>query len=373
MDTVTIPISVQTINNPKPWVDGCGFNKTLDRKLPANLKSGLYQWTGLSPFIVKSATAAHDITVVYPSNTNNAYNQAGGKSLYNPVNRASVVSFLRFQYGPGDYTSSFYSWMNLQSYDVNYIADIDLEDYSQIQNSKLVIITGHSEYWTRQARENIDQFVASGKNLLVLSGNTMWWQVRYNQPKDLMICYKLNSADPLKNTIYSTVNWPEQLLSYPTAPSIGIDYNHGGYGNKLPNRWNGYKIIAERSPLFSGTGLKNGDILSVPTVEYDCVPVVNMIAPGSSEIPIVNNKVLGFHQVELLGYDFAFNENKSDGLGLGTFIVFQKNPSSGTVVNVASTNWCSPTGIGGLDQIKIETITKNMIDLSLNNGNLFTT
>ncbi|MGZ3610970.1 MAG: N,N-dimethylformamidase beta subunit family domain-containing protein [Ktedonobacteraceae bacterium] len=45
-------------------------------------------------------------------------------------------------------------------------------------------MTGKSEYWTRQARTNIDKFTASGKNLLVFSGNTMYWQTRFNLKKD---------------------------------------------------------------------------------------------------------------------------------------------------------------------------------------------
>ncbi|MFI5137844.1 MAG: N,N-dimethylformamidase beta subunit family domain-containing protein, partial [Sphingobacteriales bacterium] len=372
VSTVTTPIAIQPITNVKPWVDGCGYNKTIDYQIPANLKSGVYNLTGHFSFVVKDNTTPHDITVVYPSNTNNAYNLGGGKSMYAPTNNISTVaSFSRIQYGLHDYYSSFFSWMNLQSYNVNYIADVDLDDYTQIQNSKIVIITGHSEYWTRQARENIDLFIASGKNVLVLSGNTMWWQARYNQPKNLMICYKNNSYDPLNNTLYSAINWTDPLLNYPTTASIGADYNHGGYGNTLPNRWNGYKIVSALSPLFTGTGLKNGDILSVPTREYDCAPVVTMIAPGSTQIPVIDNTKLNCYKVELLGYDFAQNLTQSNKLGLGTFIVYQKTTTSGIVVNAASTNWCSSTGIGGIDKTKIATITKNMIDLSLNNSSLF--
>ncbi len=54
---------------------------------------------------------------------------------------------------------------------------MDLEDYSEIAGAKVVVIIGHSEYWTRRARENFDRYVLEGGNALVLSGNTMWWQV----------------------------------------------------------------------------------------------------------------------------------------------------------------------------------------------------
>jgi len=365
--SVNTPVDLQQINTQKPWVDGLLFKKTISVKLPDNLKSGIYYWFGKAPIICKDKGSIHDVTVVYPTNTENAYNETGGKSLYYPVNgRSTVASFSRFQYqnGASDFTSSFLKWISTQPYTINYISDTDLDDYTQIQNSKVVIIIGHSEYWTRQARENTDNFVKAGKNLLVLSGNTMWWQVRYNLSKNLMICYKDNNLDPLSNTLYSTANWPESYLNYPTINSIGADFNGGGYGNVLPNRLNGFKIVSQSSPLFEGTGLKNGDILKVPSGEMDGAPVTNMILPGSLEIPVIDNTKLKFYQVQLLGFDFTIHGTKP---GLGTFIVFKKTASSGTVVNVASTNWCSPTGMGGTDKGKLEQITKNMISKSVNN------
>ena len=259
-----------------------------------------------------------------------------------------------------------------QNYNVRYIADVDLENYTEIENSKVVIITGKSEYWTRQARLNFDRFVASGKNALILSGNTMYWQIRFNMKKDLMICYKGNTPDPMTNTLYSTCIWETPGLKYPVNTSIGADFNGGGYPMKVANPLNGFKIVQEASPLLKGTGLKNGDLLSLPTIETDGAPVKKMIMPGSAEIPVIDiNSTMNFYKIELLAYTFTLNPTNSPGLG--TFVVCKKTPASGTVVNVASTNWCSSTGIGGVDKEKIETITKNMIDGSLSNSNLFTT
>lgn len=369
--SINAPVDIQKIQNDRPWLNGLGFTKTAAIKLPADLKSGIYKFCETKPIIVKNNSSSCDITVIYPSNTDNAYNYAGGKSLYGPdlPDRSAVASFSRFLYGADDYSSSFFKWLALQNgYNINYISDADLDDYSQIERSKLVIIVGHSEYWTRRARQNIDAFVASGKNLLVLAGNVMWWQVRYNSEKNIMICYRNhNTADPLINTPYSTVQWTDPQLKYPILNSIGADFDHGGYANQVPNPWNGYKIVNDKSPLFEGTGLKNGDILKLPMYEVDGAPVLKMITPGSAEIPVINNKILKFYKIELLGYNFAV-DNKVNGLA--TFIVFQKTPGSGTVVNVASEDWCSNKGIGGTDGGKIVKITKNMIDKSLAGGSL---
>jgi hypothetical protein len=381
LDTVVYSFSVsvdrQQIKSLKPWKDGFMFDKTATFTLPSNLKSGVYKIaTGPNKheritIVCKNRSQNPDFTVIYPSNTDNAYNRGGGKSLYLPTNsRSTVASFMRYSMFPSDTTSGFNKWATTQSYDANFIADSDLEDYNNIQNSKLLIIIGHSEYWTRKARLNVDKFVKSGKNLLVLSGNTMWWQVRYSKNRDLMICAKDATLDPLGGTPYSCIHWYEPALDYQIYSSIGVDWNRGGFANKMPNRWDGFKITNSNSPLLEGTNLKNGDTLKLPSVEVDGAPTLKSVLPGSTEIPVIDNKVLNFKKVELLGYDLATGgPNKN---GLSTFIVFQKDSTSGTVVNVATMNWCSPTGMDGDDAVKLRTITKNMIDKSLKSASLFT-
>jgi len=377
----SIPVNVQkqSINSAKPWEEGFLYNKSLSSTLPLGLKSGVY-FFGVAPLVCKSTSPAPDITVIYPTNTMNAYNHLGGKSLYRPSleDRSTVVSFRRaITYSPNNTGLGFLRWISTQPYDVNYICDEDVEDYNTFANSKTVIIIGHSEYWTRKARENIDQFVKSGKNLLVLSGNTMWWQVRYNHEKDLMICYKDNNLDPISIDMAKTIRWYLPQLNYPIVQSIGADFVGGGYGQKFAVRWNGYKIVESNSPLLNGTGLNNGDILALHTQEYDGAPLVTPLVPGDSAVPVINNNVLNFNKVELLGYDYAEKVALDFPLGVptggsGTFIVFQKTPSSGTVVNVASMDWCNPTSFDSSASQAIKQITKNMIDATLQNHSLFT-
>jgi hypothetical protein len=367
--SVSTPITTQKIKSNKPWVDGFMYDKTFSFQIPANFKSGVYTWMGQIPFICKAPLQATDLTIVYPSNTMNAYNHAGSKSIYAPDddNRSFVLSFLRSRVM--NYPE-FYKWIDDQSYSVKYIADSDLDDYSEIDNSKIVVIVGHSEYWTRQARLNIDKFIASGRNVLVLSGNNMWCQIRYDKKQNLMICYKNAGIDkdPLGDTIYGTRSWSDPKLKYSIVDTLGADFTMGGYGDTLPNPCYGYKIVGEKSPLFAGSKLKNGDILKVATREYDGVPLVKRLAPGSTETPIIDHAKLNCYQVELLGYDFAQSTIQEDGHGMGTFIVYKRTESSGTVVNVASMDWAYYLGYE-----KHQTITKNMIELSLKGDSLFTT
>ncbi len=49
-------------------------------------------------------------------------------------------------------------------YSIKFVADIDLDDYAEISGSKVLMLIGHSEYWTRTAREHFDEFVLGGGN-----------------------------------------------------------------------------------------------------------------------------------------------------------------------------------------------------------------
>ena len=162
-----------------------------------------------------------------PSNTQNAYNCSGGRNIYGcgtpsgstvPANfsflRPQPLVTIRTRTGqtvlrdPGSRSIPFYWWYEQtipqpnQTYGA--LADSDLQDYSSLAGAELLIIPGHSEYWTRQARQNVDAFVAAGGNVAILSGNTMWWQVRYADNGDTLVGYR-STADPIANPLLETI------------------------------------------------------------------------------------------------------------------------------------------------------------------------
>jgi len=48
-----------------------------------------------------------------------------------------------------------------------------LEDYGT------VLLVGHSEYWSKHQRDQLDEFVDNGGNLAIFEGNTAYWKVRW--------------------------------------------------------------------------------------------------------------------------------------------------------------------------------------------------
>jgi len=305
-----------------------------------------------------------DAIIIYPSNTGNAYNAFGGRSLYtNP--RAQTVSFLRPQY-LRHFARPFLQWASNTTYNFGYICDYDVDDHNNLSNSDIIIIPGHSEYWTRNARENFDNFINSGKDAIILSGNNMWWQVRYEDNGNKMVCYK-NDSDPIGNILLETINWFKPSLEYPIIESLGADYFHGGYGLYNDFGWDGYKIVKPESPLFAGCDFTFNEILSMPHVEIDSVPISEFLEDGT---PIIDNSNLGFYKIELLAYDQVARYDDGS-LSQGTFIVFQKSETTGIIINTATTNWCKE-GFNGIDNEKVEIITRNMIDLLMEEQSVFT-
>lgn len=363
-----IPQKPTTDNPPE---DGFGYRHKVTARV--NLVSGFYTIGKKIPFIVKDTTKMGKVVVVYPSNTVNAYNTAGGRSTYT-ADEATTVSFQR----PVPYVDQFLGgWLKVNQSirgDFDWIEDRDMDDYSWIENYKVLVIVGHSEYWTRQARINLDRFIASGGNVVILSGNSIWWQVRYSDDKTKMIAYKDEPGEQVA-PLDRTIQWNSPELQYPITPSIGAEFNNAGYGIKeytatgipLDAGWDGYKILAPSSPLFAGLNLSKGDILSCPGKEWDGAPV--FMWEGA---PILDTIRMGMYKAELLAYDMVTRSATKNTNSVGTMIVFKRTPTSGTVVNVCNTNWCAANGLTGVNGAALKQITINAINGLANGRNLFT-
>jgi hypothetical protein len=390
VDSVSVAVHSQRIANAEPWRNGFGWKPSFTYEI--DLPSGIYLWGNAVPFVVTSDLDSLDLVVVYPSNTIAAYNRSGGRSLYGPSrthrlglaaqsliengwgaglpphyeNRATAVSFQR----TGGLThwgffQPFLPWA-LEQTDlrIGYIADHDLDVYDSIARARILMIMGHSEYWSRAARQNFDRFVADGGSAIVLSGNTMWWQVRYSEDGTRLISYKEGDIDPVDDPHYLTINWYDDRLEYSIIASIGGDFVHGGYGLTDEDRgWNGYRIIAPDSPLLANVELAADSIISMPSLEYDGAPLV-----WNGGSPQLDLQTIGAYRGELIGYDFGYRDGAET---VGTFHVIQHTPSSGVVINGGSTNWTSHDGFGGRDSVAVRQITRNAIDILLSAGEVF--
>lgn len=85
----------------------------------------------------------------------------------------------------------FHVWLEEQGIEYDLIGDLDLHrDPGQLEGYKVVVINGHSEYWSIPAYEGVDRYLRGGGNVVALSGNTMFWRVSFDSEGTVMECRK---------------------------------------------------------------------------------------------------------------------------------------------------------------------------------------
>jgi hypothetical protein len=152
------------------------------------------------------------------------------------------------------------------SADVCTVSDLELND-EILPNYRLFISVGHDEYWSTKMRDNIENFVSKGGNAAFFSGNTCWWQVRFEDVGNTMVCYKNAEFDPdhgSQNNLV-TVQWDDHLLKRSSVSMTGVSGDNGwpNFPPSPPDPYQYYVVEDEEHWAFDGTGLSNNDTFGV--------------------------------------------------------------------------------------------------------------
>jgi hypothetical protein len=82
-------------------------------------------------------------------------------------------------------------WLEKQGYDFDVYTSLDLHrDPDLLKGYRALIINGHDEYWSKEMYEGVDQYLSNGGSAAVLSGNTMFWRVTFDEELGVMECRK---------------------------------------------------------------------------------------------------------------------------------------------------------------------------------------
>ncbi len=253
-----------------------------------------------------STTDRAPILLVLATSTWNAYNDWGGPSLYTggtrvsferpfakgflvkpePVGRmmqpvpdreamgyrtwARPLGLSDWSGGAGwwNWERPFLRWAEANGYRIDVATSQDLDAQPELLDDyRLSLHVGHDEYWSRGMRDALDRFVAAGGNAAIFSGNTCFWQVRFDDDRRAMTGFKYRAdEDPVLGTADEhllTGAWSDRRVGHPETSTIGLTFTRGGYsryGLGAPEASAGYTVHRPDHWAFAGTGLGRDDV-----------------------------------------------------------------------------------------------------------------
>ncbi len=292
--------------------------------------------------------------------------------------------------GWANWERRFAIWAERNGYELDYACGADLHHGRQrLDGYALYLSVGHDEYWSWEMRDAVESFVAGGGNAAFFSGNVSYWQIRFEDARQ--VCFKHRfREDPLYASRPQRVTtlWSDPLVGRPETRLTGSSFTRGGYSritSSVPLGSGGYLVHRPEHWMFENTRLAFGDVLgAAPLVAgYECDGCeVTMLdgrpvatgrdgtpasfeivasAPAmpfdkhSTELPLApgGEYELEFHAQRLLGDDSAAS---CERLRYGHAILgsFQ---NGGTTVSSGCTDWSY-----GLDDRHVDAVTRNILD-----------
>jgi hypothetical protein len=275
----------QTVPPPDPTTGmvECNWSQPYLLTVPSTWVSGIFlaKLTGSSGnqsyiiFVVRDDSRSSDFVFQSSTNTFQAYNNWGSKSLYtfnSTSGKATAVSYNRpyamglqpaaeAGIGAGDFLTTgapssetvpagwecnMLRWLEQQGFDVTYFTDVDVHEHaSLITNHKGLLVIGHSEYWSAGMRTNVSSARDAGVNVGFFGSNICYWPTTYQASAITGAVDRTISAP--KTSTWRQSGQPEDAL-------IGVMYTTDPVNGNMT-------VINTSHWIFAGTGLHDGNTL----------------------------------------------------------------------------------------------------------------
>ena len=337
ISTVKINLKKE-IDNLNALQEGLGYKNYIEYKFKKDIKSGIYLIEDKYPIIIKSKQKA-EITVVYPFANNVLYysyhdQNSNGQNVFSlNIKHASLGRTAELdKYSKG--LNSFFDYLN-DNYNVNYISDLDLEDFNNYKDSKALIMYGKLSCWTPDMKESFNNYITHGGNVLLMTTNMLNNICWYNKNDKNVTMYS-DSVSAMQSWYGYNGTSLDKL--------IGVAYSNGGY-----SKTSTYKLAYENHPLLkdleSETITLQANLYSSPPVKwYDDLPRVDLDS-------------MGFYKAEIIAYgDASYQENQK---GIKGIFVLQADTNSGKIVSLGTEDWCLKENYEKNKSIQI--VTKNAV------------
>lgn len=197
----------------------------------------------LVAFVVRPAPDDRPALLVQvPVNTVQAYNHWGGKCLY-PSNSTDEVAAVKVSFdrpvppwrqsnlnakAPFHYDLALARWIEREGYDAGYQTNVDTHRAPwSLVGPRLVVVSGHDEYWTREMRDAFDAARDRGTCLAFMGANIAYWQIRYEDAERTIVAYKAAADDPEPDPALKTVKFRQLAPPRDEGALIGVQHERG--------------------------------------------------------------------------------------------------------------------------------------------------
>lgn len=348
------------------------------------------------PWIVAPATPQAQIAVLASSNTWNVYNNFGGRSNYinstslpatPTVNSrqdltrytgeiTSVWQFANEEYAPLSFDRPepynhipknvdimdpirgrqaghlaeaewrLLGWLEREEFAYDFYSDHQLHTGElNLDAYKILIISTHPEYWSREQYTRVKDWVVNrGGRLMYLGGNGIDCEIEFLDDATMKCLTHYPSAkpgDPITNPETGEVTECRFQITTGESPAslMGVVFTEPGIGTGAP-----YRVTDENHWIYKGTGLKQGDIFGKESLHER--------SPGGASGHETDKRSPSTPaQTEFM----AVGMNVDDG---GAEIATLTWPGGGEVFSAGSITWTSSIIVDK----HISTITRNVIE-----------
>ena len=218
----------------------------------------------------------------------------------------------------------FARWAEAQGLEFDYAVSQDLHAHGPalLDGHAAYVSVGHDEYWSAAMRDAVEDWVDDGGHAAFFSGNTAFWQIRFEAADSRIVGYKLAlEEDPVFGTgeerSLSTM-WSDPLVGRPENAMTGVSFTRGGYAHmrNAPLGSGGYTLWRPEHWAFEGLDLRAGDLLGAEpvVVGYECDGCALTLRDGLPEPTGEDGTPAGF---EVLGTAPAHLWETAEGLASG--------------------------------------------------------
>ena len=169
-----------------------------------------------------------------------------------------------------------------------------------LSEDSTLIVNAHNEYWTKEMRGTLGHYIRRGGNVLNMSGNVDWWQIKIEgrtMYQDQGLGYRPQSCSSAVPDQYQDTGQTGIFVDPGSEKFFGLSYRYGGYSLSYLRDHNLYidshphvtevaalhegrvTVLAREHPLFDGIRVAdNGDLITAPLFldeEVDGIPLLD--------------------------------------------------------------------------------------------------